>query len=208
MEDAASAAEVYATVLADDPQPISLSKASHAVTRVLWQQRFFTQALGAVTPALAFTQAISFSQCLMFSARAHISRGAIADLMGAFFGIARPTEQQDPESCVLDADPLVAALQRSLVIGRPPPTGLLLGLAQLVAAAPAALVGPAFPQLLPWLLEALRNLQDLPGVQPLLSRLLVLIAGRCADAAGAHRACRPSVRRVTLPPRSQLQFVC
>ena len=52
LEAAASAAEVYATVLADDPQPISLSKASHAVTRVLWQQRFFTQALGAESPAL------------------------------------------------------------------------------------------------------------------------------------------------------------
>ena len=45
--EATAAAEVYATVLAGDgDQLIALSKASHAVGRILWQQRFFTQALG------------------------------------------------------------------------------------------------------------------------------------------------------------------
>ena len=44
-----AAAEVYATVLADDGEEsvISLNRGSHAVTRVLWQQRFFEQAMGA-----------------------------------------------------------------------------------------------------------------------------------------------------------------
>ena len=45
-EDAAAA--LYARVLADEPgEVVMLDKASHAAARVLWQQRFFTQALGA-----------------------------------------------------------------------------------------------------------------------------------------------------------------
>lgn len=43
-----AAAGVYTTVMAGEgDQDISLSKASHAVGKILWQQRFFTQALGA-----------------------------------------------------------------------------------------------------------------------------------------------------------------
>ena len=44
-----AAAQAYATVLADDGDDdvISLNRISHAVTRVLWQQRFFEQAMGA-----------------------------------------------------------------------------------------------------------------------------------------------------------------
>ncbi len=44
-----AAAQVYATVLADDGDEdvITLSRGSHAVTRILWQQRFFEQAMGA-----------------------------------------------------------------------------------------------------------------------------------------------------------------
>ena len=48
LEATAAAAAVYATVLAEEGgQLITLSKDSHAVSRILWQQRFFTQALGA-----------------------------------------------------------------------------------------------------------------------------------------------------------------
>jgi hypothetical protein len=43
------AAQVFATVLADagERDVVTLSRASHAVARVLWQQRFFEQAVGA-----------------------------------------------------------------------------------------------------------------------------------------------------------------
>ena len=43
------AAQVFTTVLTDDGEdaPISLTRGSHAVTRGLWQQRFFEQAIGA-----------------------------------------------------------------------------------------------------------------------------------------------------------------
>lgn len=48
-EGSMEAAQVFATVLADDGDDavVSLSRRSHAVTRVLWQQRFFEQAIGA-----------------------------------------------------------------------------------------------------------------------------------------------------------------
>ena len=43
------ASQVFATVLAEDSEgdEITLSRASHAEARVLWQQRFFEQAVGA-----------------------------------------------------------------------------------------------------------------------------------------------------------------
>lgn len=37
-------------VLAEPDGPVSLSGALHARTKILWQQRFFTQALGALIP--------------------------------------------------------------------------------------------------------------------------------------------------------------
>ena len=48
-EEGMAAAQVYATVLADDGDDgaVSLGRGSHVVTRVLWQQRFFGQAMGA-----------------------------------------------------------------------------------------------------------------------------------------------------------------
>lgn len=81
---------------------------------------------------------------------------------------------------------MLDALQRNLVSGRSPPAALLLGLSQLVAAAPPALLQPHFQKLLPWLLEALRSLQEpAPGHPALLRALLLLIGAQSADAAGA-----------------------
>ena len=81
---------------------------------------------------------------------------------------------------------MLDALQRNMVSGRsPPPAALLLGLSQLVAAAPPVLVRPHFQTLLPWLLEALRSLQQPSLGHPLLLRaLLLLIAAQSADSSG------------------------
>lgn len=55
---------------------------------------------------------------------------------------------------------LLAALHEGLRTAQPAPLPLLAALVRLVAATPPKLLRPDTPRLLPWLLEALRRLQE------------------------------------------------
>ena len=82
------AAQVFATVLADDGEDVTirLDRRSHAVTRILWQQRFFEQALGACRHShnepLVQTHGGRLEPLKMFAWKRHLSTTVITTKSG------------------------------------------------------------------------------------------------------------------------------